>query len=291
MDDEKCISCGICVSVCPHNALSLENGLPITTGKCKVCGLCASSCITKAISMRAKKFTDETIISEFKNLSDPKIVVFSCRRVIDKNKNYGDARVISLMCSARIDPFLIAEAFVSGAWGVMMTHCESCKNDTGSKEAIIKAEFVKKLLEKSGIEKERIQIVEGDFEDALQSFSAELRSLGELKADAAERIKRATLDQRLRVLVAKMREVTEEGNVYGEKIEREAFERLLDDAIISVVNSLKILDVLGEGAEIHEISEKTGLDEKEVLDTILEMRRRDLISVEAKEKTLFCPKG
>jgi ferredoxin len=46
-----CISCGICVKVCPYNAPKVENFLStIDVGKCKVCGLCTRKCPTKAIT-------------------------------------------------------------------------------------------------------------------------------------------------------------------------------------------------------------------------------------------------
>lgn len=46
-----CISCGICVKICPFDATSIENNLSrIDISKCKVCGLCASKCPTKAIT-------------------------------------------------------------------------------------------------------------------------------------------------------------------------------------------------------------------------------------------------
>jgi electron transport complex protein RnfB len=56
-----CIACGICVKVCPFDALSIENNLSrIDLDKCRVCGLCVSKCPTKAITdfipQRSKAF-------------------------------------------------------------------------------------------------------------------------------------------------------------------------------------------------------------------------------------------
>ncbi len=70
---------------------------------------CSASCITKAISMTAKKFTDEGLL----DVDVKDIVVFTCRRNTEKGKDY-DATVISLLCSARLDPYLIAEVFERG---------------------------------------------------------------------------------------------------------------------------------------------------------------------------------
>lgn len=294
VDDKKCISCGVCVTLCPHNALSLVDGLPVVTGKCRVCGLCASSCITKAITMKAKKFTDDGILSQFKpeEVEEPRVVVFSCRRLVEKDKDYGkNVSVISLLCSARLDTTLIVDVFRKRAWGVIVATCgNGCRNQSGSVEAKYKVEFVKKLFDKFGIGSGRIVIVEGKFEDALERFVEELKPLGEVKEDL-EIIRDVTLDRNVRALVAKMRQITEEGNVYGERIPKDKFEKILEDVVSTAVNSARVSRAIGEGATVSEIAKKTGLSEKEVLDAILEMKRRDKIAVEVKEEIVCYPKG
>ncbi|MBR7063619.1 MAG: phosphoribosylaminoimidazolecarboxamide formyltransferase [Treponema sp.] len=47
--DEKCISCGKCVSNCPFGVISLENGKPVFEGKCQMCMSCISKCPKAAI--------------------------------------------------------------------------------------------------------------------------------------------------------------------------------------------------------------------------------------------------
>jgi NAD-dependent dihydropyrimidine dehydrogenase PreA subunit len=51
VDIEKCIDCGACVSVCPTDALQMdENGLlEYFLEKCMGCGLCIDSCPRQAI--------------------------------------------------------------------------------------------------------------------------------------------------------------------------------------------------------------------------------------------------
>lgn len=66
------------------------------------------SCITKAISMTAEKFTDEGLLDV-----DVKDIVVSHAEETLKGKDY-DATVVSLLCSARLDPYLIAEVFERG---------------------------------------------------------------------------------------------------------------------------------------------------------------------------------
>ena len=61
VDESKCVGCGVCVSVCPFDAISKnESGIArVEEETCKGCGSCAASCPKKAIRMRAS--TDEAL--------------------------------------------------------------------------------------------------------------------------------------------------------------------------------------------------------------------------------------
>ncbi len=51
IDSEKCEGCGICVSVCPVQAISIIEGKPlINQNKCTECLQCVSECPNAAIS-------------------------------------------------------------------------------------------------------------------------------------------------------------------------------------------------------------------------------------------------
>ena len=50
VDQNKCLRCGGCVSVCPKNANELtEEGLTIDSALCVKCGLCIRACPVLAI--------------------------------------------------------------------------------------------------------------------------------------------------------------------------------------------------------------------------------------------------
>lgn len=57
-DEEKCIHCGACTSVCPSGALSLDKDakLCFDDSKCIVCEMCVSACPSSVLDVN---FTDD----------------------------------------------------------------------------------------------------------------------------------------------------------------------------------------------------------------------------------------
>ncbi len=53
LDPEKCVGCGACTEVCPHQILSLRDG-KVALGErdaCMECGACANNCPTGAVTV------------------------------------------------------------------------------------------------------------------------------------------------------------------------------------------------------------------------------------------------
>jgi len=61
VDENKCVGCGICVELCPYNAIQKdEKGIArVTSAVCKGCGVCGASCPETAITMH--NFTNEQL--------------------------------------------------------------------------------------------------------------------------------------------------------------------------------------------------------------------------------------
>ena len=54
VDDDKCIGCGKCVSVCPVSAITIDNTIArIARDVCTGCGNCVSVCPQRAITLEA----------------------------------------------------------------------------------------------------------------------------------------------------------------------------------------------------------------------------------------------
>jgi len=62
VDENLCIGCGLCISICPYSAISKDDkGIAkVNEVLCKSCGTCAASCPERAITMH--QFTDEQLI-------------------------------------------------------------------------------------------------------------------------------------------------------------------------------------------------------------------------------------
>ena len=54
-DREKCVGCGMCIVVCPHEVILLDDGKARIEHRdaCMECGACAQNCPTAALSVDA----------------------------------------------------------------------------------------------------------------------------------------------------------------------------------------------------------------------------------------------
>ncbi|MDA3971592.1 MAG: FAD-dependent oxidoreductase [Desulfobulbaceae bacterium] len=78
IDKETCIGCGICVSMCPYNAIKMlkidkKRKAETVPASCKGCGICASRCPTFAIDMGG--FTQDQVMAQIKAFGNIEEVV------------------------------------------------------------------------------------------------------------------------------------------------------------------------------------------------------------------------
>jgi len=54
LNKDKCIGCGMCVQVCPHQVLMIKEGKADILDKdgCMECGACAQNCPAAAVAVR-----------------------------------------------------------------------------------------------------------------------------------------------------------------------------------------------------------------------------------------------
>ena len=128
---------------------------------------------------------------------EPKIVGFMCNwcsyRAADlagtaRIKYAPNVRIIRVMCSGRIDPTFVMNAFSLGADGVMLAGCHpgECHYIDQNYKAMRRYTMLKQTLKQMGVEPERFQLVwasaaEGQqLADAVDRLVEGVRKLGPL---------------------------------------------------------------------------------------------------------------
>ncbi len=127
---------------------------------------------------------------------EPKIVGFLCNWCsyagadlagVSRIQYPPTLRIVRVMCSGRVDPVFILEAFRSGADGVLVAGCHlpsDCHYLSGNFKAHRRVMMLKKLLPQFGIEPERLRIEwvsasEGDrFAAVVRDMTEEIKKLG-----------------------------------------------------------------------------------------------------------------
>jgi len=97
-----------------------------------------------------------------------------------------NVRIIRLMCTGRLEPEFILEAFKRGADGVLVGGCHpgDCHYLEGNYKASYRVALIKELLKTLGIEPERLRLEwisasEGNkFAEVVTSFVEEIKKLG-----------------------------------------------------------------------------------------------------------------
>ena len=131
-----------------------------------------------------------------KNVFEPKIVGFLCNWCsyagadlagVSRIQYPPNIRVVRVMCSGRIDPSFILEAFKDGADGVLVAGCHlpsDCHYLSGNFKALRRITLLKKVLKEFGIESERLRLEwisasEGDkFAAIVRDMVEEIKKLG-----------------------------------------------------------------------------------------------------------------
>jgi coenzyme F420-reducing hydrogenase delta subunit len=101
----------------------------------------------------------------------------------------ANVKIIRVMCSGRVNPVFIINAFQNGLDGVIIGGCHpgECHYESGNYLARRRVTVLKKLLEYIGIDPRRIQLAwvsasEGNkFADVINKYTEEIKKLGPVK--------------------------------------------------------------------------------------------------------------
>ncbi|MGB8779717.1 MAG: hydrogenase iron-sulfur subunit [Candidatus Bathyarchaeia archaeon] len=127
---------------------------------------------------------------------EPKIIGFLCNWCsyagadlagVSRIQYPTNIRIIRVMCSGRIDPAFIFEAFKDGADGVLVAGCHlpsDCHYISGNFKALRRITLLKNTLKELGIEPERVRLEwvsasEGDkFATIVRDMVEDLKKIG-----------------------------------------------------------------------------------------------------------------
>ncbi len=209
-----------------------------------------------------------------------------------------NVRIIRVMCSARVDPTIILEAFIRGLDGVMVLGCHfgDCHYMTGNYYTERRMKTTKNVLKNVGLSSERLLVdwvsaSEGErFATLVKEFTERVRKLGPLgnETDLEPQqlrtrlvaAKEALAQERIRWLVGRERELVEDENVFGEKVSQEEFDQLMFQTIEKEFAKTRILLSMGEDAlSVREIAQTVRASPREVLRNMISLERAGLVSV------------
>lgn len=213
-------------------------------------------------------------------------------------------RIIRLMCSGRVDPVIVLETFARGADGIFVMGCHpgDCHYVEGNLQTERKIKVLKKLIARTGLEPERLRLEwvsaseGGRFAELIEEFTNQVKALGPspLAGEKPDPVvlenilaaKAAAADFRLRVLVGREKGMIDDGNVYGERVSQEEFDKIMDEAVAAeYLRNKMYLMVKQEPLSVKELSKRLDLEPQAVLRHIVVMRKRGMVAVDRVEGT------
>ena len=206
------------------------------------------------------------------------------------------------MCSGRVDPVMMAEAFINGADGVFVGAClpGECHYTSGNFQAMSKIKMMQKLLQHADVNPERLVMkmmssAEGaKFVSFVTDFQNKIRELG--KIGTSENISESNLPiklaavkavlsgKKVRWVMGKRLEFLEKGNLYGEVFTEHEIHRLFEEVAL---DELTIQEILLRTKErpltISVLAETLKLPTKQILRRLVDLRRIGLVQIKGIE--------
>lgn len=136
---------------------------------------------------------------------EPRIVAFFCNWCTylaadlagtSRMKYAPNVRVVRVMCSGRVDPQFVLDAFAHGADGVLIGGCHpgDCHYQEGNYNALRRYRLLRRMLQDLGIEENRLRLEwisasEADrLRTAINDMVERVRALGPLHVEPIEEV-------------------------------------------------------------------------------------------------------
>jgi coenzyme F420-reducing hydrogenase delta subunit len=263
-----------------------------------------SSTETPETNLKSESSTPQTKNTDF----EPKIIGFLCNWCsyagadlcgVSRYQYPTNIRIIRVMCSTRLDPTIIMEMLIQGADGVLVGGCHpgDCHYIKGNFYTERKINLTKKLLKEAGIDTNRLRLEwisasEGErFSNVIKEFTNKVKELGPSpiagdnpdidRLEAIFAARNAAKDFRLRALVGRELGLTEEGNVYHEKISQEKLDELYESILKDEFLRHRILQLTkNRPLSVKDLAKYVNFTPETILKQIVTLKDRGLIIVD-----------
>lgn len=195
---ELCDGCKICEAVCEFGRIKVHKKAIVDEVACRGCGACSAACPTGALQIR--NYTDDQIMAQIIEATreikeHPLIIAFLCNWCSYAAADLAGSlriryptgiRVIRVLCTGRVNPMYVLEAFRRGADGVLVAGCRlgECYYTIGNYCAMKRMSVLGKLLAEQGFDEKRLRVEwlsagEGErFADIVKDFTLQLEQIG-----------------------------------------------------------------------------------------------------------------
>jgi coenzyme F420-reducing hydrogenase delta subunit len=217
-----------------------------------------------------------------------------------------DIRVIRVMCTGRVDPALVADAFVNGADGVLVIGCYfgDCHYITGNFMAKHKLDMAREMLAYAGLNPTRLQFrnlssAEGArFAQHNTEFVEQIKEIGPLGTgdkvgmpqlkEKLEIAYKSLAGPKLRWVVGKKPVFVDDarGNKYGEVFTEHEINRTLSGIVIDEMATYSIMAALEKKpAAVKDLAKELEIPAPDTLKYVLALKRRGFVEMDGVEGT------
>ena len=181
LNEDYCSKCGLCYSVCPFQAISLDantSEVSIQVEKCQVCGICASICpssvieliyyddklLTEYIKAQMQTLGAETLVIMCRGSSPPSGVILDIVKEQEVNKFIP----LRVPCVGRLSSEFYLKALTIGINKIIAIQCEDdfCRYKKGSEINTRSVLALQVLLEQLGYERDVLKIIKNPLQAA-----------------------------------------------------------------------------------------------------------------------------
>mgnify|MGYP000465727092 CR=1 FL=1 len=172
-NSDYCSKCMICSSVCPFEAILVDektHEVTLDIEKCQVCGICSSAC--PALAIDTVYYNVDSLVDYLKRVTceaKSEKLVLMCQSALAEDevrgrlKNLGIDNFVLLRvpCVGRIPPEFILKALALGIKKIVILPCEEnyCRFKNGSNVGTLRFLLMQNLLNELGFEENTLIVV------------------------------------------------------------------------------------------------------------------------------------